>query len=103
RCLELDTDVDAIYDVLDAAVTEHGTRWDEQVSALSQQVLDFVLSGAQEHVEQPASALAGEALAGLEKETNELGSVLEAGADLAGELGLLSDELARCQTVMVQI
>jgi chromosome segregation ATPase len=103
RCSDLAGDVDLMYDRLDAAVAEQGHDWEQHLAGLTKEALGFVESGAQEQLEQPAGLVEDEALQALEGELGALEAVLDAGADAVGPLHSLAEELARCQSVVVQI
>jgi chromosome segregation ATPase len=103
RCSDLASDVDLVYDALDAAVVEQGQEWEQHVAAMGTAAIGFIESGAQQRLEQPTTMVENDALSALEQEFGALGGVLEAGTDTAGELQPLAEELARCQSVVAQI
>jgi hypothetical protein len=95
--------VDVIYDALDAAVDQEGQDWEQNVDDLAKQAVAWAQSAAQERLEQPARLVEEQALAALEQEYAALGTVLEAGRDIAGDLDPLAEDLARCQAVVAQV
>ena len=103
RCSDLASDVDLIYDALDAAVVEQGQQWEQHAAATSTDAVGFLESAAQERLEEPATLVESEALGALEQEFGALGPVLDAGTDTADRLQPLAEELARCQAVVAQI
>lgn len=103
RCSDLASDVDLIYDALDAAVVEQGQEWEQHVAAMGTDAVGFVESSAQERLEQPATMVENEALGALEQEFGALGTLFDAGTHTAGQLQPLSEDLARCQAVVGQI
>jgi DNA repair exonuclease SbcCD ATPase subunit len=103
RCSDLASDVDLIFDALDAAVDGQGQEWEQHAATLAQEAVAFVESGGQERLEQPASLVESEALSALEQEYSALGGVLDAGTDTAGELEPLAEELVRCEAVVAVV
>jgi len=103
HCLDLASEVDQIYDDLDAAVAEEGQEWDQQVTAFVTEAMGFVESGAQERLEQPAGMVENEALSALEQEYSALGGMLGGATETAGELEPLAEDLARCQQVIAKV
>lgn len=103
HCTELASDVDEIYDALDAAVGQQGQEWQQHVDTLARQASASVERGAEERLEQPAKLVEVEALGALEQEYSTLAGVLDGGGDTAGQLEPLAEDLARCQGVLVQV
>jgi hypothetical protein len=103
HCADLASDVDAIYDALDAAVAQEGQDWDQAVKSFTAEAVGFAESGAQDQVEQPATLVEEEALAGLEQEYSALGDVLDSARQTAAELVPLSEDLSRCQQVVATV
>lgn len=102
-CGTLVTEVDQIYDALDAGVVAQGQEWDQAVEAAVQEALAFVGEARERRLESSASMVGDEALGGLDREYESLGTVLDGCESALGELTPLSAELARAQAVVVQI
>lgn len=102
-CGTLVTEVDQIYDLLDASVAEEGQEWEQTVDSAAQDAVTFVGDARQQRLEASASMVDDEALATLNQEYEALGTVLDAASTPLGDLEPLSGELARAQTVVVQI
>jgi hypothetical protein len=103
HCSDLASEVDLIYDALDAAVAQEGQEWDQQVGAFVNDAVDFVRSGLDERLAQPAGLVESEALRALEQEYSALGGVLDGAQQTAVELQPLAEDLARCQQVLATI
>ena len=103
HCADLASEIDVIYDALDAAVVEQGQEWEQHVAHLAQDAAGFAESGTEERVEQPARVVEDEALRALEQEYGAVEDVLDAGSAAAGELEPLTGELARCTVVVAQV
>jgi len=103
HCSDLQSEVDVIYDALDAAVAQEGQEWDQQARSFVTAAVGFVASGAQERVEQPARLVEDEALGCLEQEFSALADVLRSAEQTAGQLDPLTADLARCQQVVAKV
>lgn len=102
-CGELESDVDLIYDALDAGVESQGNEWEQEVQRISHEAVDFVEAAGQQRMEQPARLVEDEALAALSREYTAVGAVLDGATETAGELEPLAEELGKCQVVVGQI
>jgi hypothetical protein len=102
-CGTLVTDVDQIYDELDAGVAAQGQEWEQAVDAAAQEALAFLTEARQDRLEPAASMVDDEALATLNQEYETLATVLDAAATPLGELERLAVELGSAQTVVGQI
>jgi hypothetical protein len=103
RCSQLESDVDVIYDALDAAVEEQGREWEREAQRMAGEAVASVQADAQQRLERPAVLLEDEALVALAAEWSSMGAIFDGAAASAGELQPLADELARCQAVVGHI
>jgi len=102
-CGTLVTEVDAIYDELDAGVVAQGQEWEQAVDGAGQDALAFVTEARQQRLEPSASMVDDEALGTLNQEYEALGTVLDAAETPMGELEPLSAELVKAKGVVGQI
>jgi hypothetical protein len=102
-CGVLVTEVDLVYDALDAGVDAQGAEWEQGVDAAAQEALAFVGDARRQRLEAPAALVRDEALAALGQELEAVGTVLDEAGAPAADLEPLSAELARAQTVVRQI
>ena len=103
HCADLASEVDVIYDALDAAVAQEGQEWDQAVRSFVSEALALAETAAREQVVQPAGLVEDEALGGLQQEYSALGDVLESARQTAEELDPLTQDLARCQQVVAKV
>jgi chromosome segregation ATPase len=102
-CGTLVTEVDQIYDALDSGVAAQGQEWEQAVDAAAQEALAFVGEAREQRLEPSAVMVDDEALGGLSREYDSLGTVLDAASAPLRDLEPLSAELVRAQAVVVQI
>jgi hypothetical protein len=103
ECTEVASEIDVIYDALDAAVDQEGREWEQNMEALAKDIGQWLETAAHERLEQPAKLVEEEALGSLEQEFSTVGTALEGGRDTAGELEPLAEDLSRCQAVVAQV
>jgi hypothetical protein len=99
KCNSLEGELVALYDVFGSTVESQGQEWDQTVQKAMQEAISFVETGRQERLDQPAALVQDEALALLTQEYTALGTVLDAAAQVAGDLEPLAADLEKCEGV----
>jgi chromosome segregation ATPase len=103
ECSTLESEIDTIYDVLDASVAAQGEEWEQGLQEDAREALEHVTTGSDERLEQPARVVEEEGLASLGHEYDDLGVVLGAAVATGDEVEPLSVELAKCSAVIGQV
>ena len=102
-CTELDSAVDAIYDVMSQGVEAQGQSWQQAVQAAGQEALTFATDAHHQQLDQPAAMVKDEALAKLQQEYEALDTVLEAATTAVSGLEPLTEELIKCHGALGEI
>lgn len=102
-CTQVATDVDALHEALETASADQEGEWRETVSEVAQDVAAFAAEAAEERLAAPLRIVETQALDALEREYASLGTALDDGAALAGELTPVTEELAACLQVVARV